>query len=188
MPGGQDELHGVAQQLVPADARRHPQRLVQPLVAQHEVDVAERQRGQRLLGLGLDQLAAQPRRVVRQRLHRRQGEAQRHRLEGGDPTAPRDRAGRRGQIGLGERGAREQRLGVLDQHERRVGQAHAAAGAFEQPHAGLALEHRELLRDGRRRELQRVGDGGDRPAFVQLAQQAQAMDVEHRAATLPNLG
>ena len=81
----------------------------------------------------------------------------------------------------------EQRLGVLDQHERRVGQAHAAAGALEQPHAGLALEHRELLRDGRRRELERVGDGGDRPALVQLAQQAEAVDVEHRAATLPNL-
>ena len=33
-------------------------------------------------------------------------------------------------------------------------------------HAGLALEHRELLRDGRRRELERVGDGGDRAALV----------------------
>ena len=75
----------------------------------------------------------------------------------------------------------------LDEHERRVGQAHAAAGALEQPHAGLALEHRELLRDGRRRELQRVGDRGDRPALVQLAQQAQAAEVEHCAATLPNL-
>jgi hypothetical protein len=46
------------------------QRLVLPLVAEHEVDVAHRQRGQRLLGLGLDELAAQPRRVARQRLHR----------------------------------------------------------------------------------------------------------------------
>ena len=100
---------------------------------------------------------------------------------------PGDRAGGRGQVGLGERRALEQRVGVLDEHERRVGQAHAAARAFEQPHAGLALEHRELLRDRRRRELQRVGDRGDRPALVQLAQQAQAAEVEHRVATLPIL-
>ena len=73
-----------------------------------------------------------------------------------------------------------------DEHQRRVGQAHAAPGALEQPHAGLALEHRELLGDGGRRELERVGDGGDRPALVQLAQQAQAAEVEHRAGTLLN--
>ena len=85
-----------------------------------------------------------------------------------------------GQVGLGERGALEQRLGVLDQHERRIGQAHAAAGPLQQRHAGLALEHRELLRDGRRRELERVGDRGDRSALVELAQQAQAAQVEHR--------
>ena len=61
---------------------------------------------------------------------------------------------------------------------------HAAPWALEQAHAGLALEHRELLRDGRRREPQGVGDRGDRPALVQLAQQSQAAEVEHRAATL----
>ena len=160
---------------------------MQPLVTEHEVDLAQREGGQRLLGLGLDQLAAQPRRVGRQRLHRRQREPQRHGLKRGDPPAARDRARSRGQIGLGERRAREQRLRVVDQHERRVGQPHAATGAFEQLHAGLALEHRELLRDGRRRELERVGDGSDRPAFVQLAQEAQAVDVEHRAATLLSL-
>ena len=82
--------------------------------------------------------------------------------------------GGRGEVGLGERRALEQRVGVPDEHQRGVGQPHAAAGALEQRHAGLALEHRELLRDGRRRELQRVGDRGDRPALVQLAQQAQA--------------
>ena len=48
----------------PAGSR---QRLVLPLVAEHEVEVAERERGQRLLGLGLDQLAAQPRRLALQR-------------------------------------------------------------------------------------------------------------------------
>ena len=95
-----------------------------------------------------------------------------------------DRAGRGGEVGLGERGALEQRVGVLDERERRVGQAHAAAGALEQRHAGLALEHRQLLGDRRGRELQRVGDRGDRPAVVQLAQQADAAEVEHSVGTL----
>ena len=155
-----------------------------PLVAQHEIDVAQRQRGQRLLGLGLDELAAQARRVARQRPHRRHGEIQRHRLERGDATAARHDAGGRGQVGLRERGALEQRIGVTDQHERRVGQTDAAARALKQAHTGLALEHRELLGDGRGRELQRVGDRGDRPALLELVQQAQAAEVEHQAMLL----
>ena len=68
---------------------------------------------------------------------------------------------------------------MADEHERGVGQADAAAGPLEQRHARLALEHRELLGDGRRRELQRVGHRGDRAARVQLVQQAQAAEVEH---------
>ena len=69
---------------------------------------------------------------------------------------------------------------MADEDERGVGQPHAAAGPLEQRHPGLALEHGELLGDGRGRELQRVGDGGDRAALVQLVQQAQAAEVEHR--------
>ena len=68
---------------------------------------------------------------------------------------------------------------MVHEHERRVGQAHAAAGALDQREAGLALEHRELLRDGRGRELEGVGHRGDRPAQVQLTQQAQAPELEH---------
>ena len=152
-----------------------------PLVGQHEVDVAERERGQRLLGLGLDELAAQGRCVARQRLHGRHGEPQRHRLEGGDPPAPGDPARRGGQLGLGDLGAVEQRLRVADEHERGVGQPDAAAGRLEQRDARLALEHGELLGDRRRRELQRVGDRGDRPARVELAEEAEPAKVEHRS-------
>ena len=49
---------------------------------------------------------------------------------------------------------------------------------------GLALEHRELLGDGARRELERVGDRGDRAALVQLAQKPEPAQVEHRLGTL----
>ena len=81
--------------------------------------------------------------------------------------------GRR-ELRLRAAGPLEQRLGVADEHERGIGQADAAAGALEQRHARLALEHRQLLGDGGRRELQRVGDRGDRAARLQLVQQAQA--------------
>ena len=67
---------------------------------------------------------------------------------------------------------------------RRVGQAHAAAGALEQAHAGLAFEQRELLGDGARRELERVGDRGDRAAVVELFEQPEAAQLEHSVAML----
>ena len=80
--------------------------------------------------------------------------------------------------------AREQCLGVADEHERGVGKPQRAAGLLQQRDAGLALEHRELLRHRRRRELQRVGDGRHGPALVQLPEQAQAAEVEHDEAML----
>ena len=57
VPGGQDDPYGVSEQVVALQARGQPPRLVLPLVTQHEVDVAEREGGQRLLGLSLHQLA-----------------------------------------------------------------------------------------------------------------------------------
>jgi hypothetical protein len=184
VPGGQDEVDRIAQQLMAHQAGGQPPGLVLPLVTQHEVDVAQRQRGQRILGLGLDHLAAQLRRVAAERVHRRQREAQRRGLEAGDAGAAGDGAGGRGQVGLGEGRALEQRIGVADQDEGGIGQAHAPPGALEQRYAGLALEDRELLGDGRRRELQGVRDRGDRPALAELAQQAEASEVEHCVGTL----
>ena len=70
---------------------------------------------------------------------------------------------------------------MAHEDERRVGQTHSPPRPLEQRHARLPLEHGELLRDGRGRELERVGDGGDRPALVQLVQQAQAAQIEHVA-------
>ena len=44
---------------------------------------------------------------------------------------------------------------------------------LEQAHAGLPFEQRELLGDGARRELKGVGDRGDRAALAELLQQPQ---------------
>ena len=179
MVRGQHDADRVVAEVLAGHARGPRQRLVLPFVGQHEVDVAECKRRQRLLGLGLDQLAAQRRCVAREGLHGRHGETQRDRLEGGDSAPPRDPPRRGGQLGLCELGPLEQRRRVADQDERGVGEADAAAGRLEQRHARLALEHRELLGDGRGRELQRVGDRGDRPPRVQLVEQAQPAEIEH---------
>jgi hypothetical protein len=87
-----EQVHGVIEQRMAVDAHRELDRLVLPLVAEHEVDVAERQRGQRLLGLGLDNPAAQPREVALEPQDRRQRDAQEHRLEPGDAAAAGDGA------------------------------------------------------------------------------------------------
>ena len=66
-------------------------------------------------------------------------------------------------------------------HERlaRLGQDHAARPSLEQARPGLALEDRDLLRDGRRRVGQDVGRAGERAAAGDLSQHTQAADVEH---------
>ena len=57
--GGQEHADGVSQQLVPLQRRLKPPGVELPLVAENQIQVAEGQRGQRILGLGLDQLAPQ---------------------------------------------------------------------------------------------------------------------------------
>jgi hypothetical protein len=61
-------------QVLTRDAFGPWKRLMLPLVGQHEVHVAERQRGQRLLRLCFDELAAQRGRLPRERLHGRHSE------------------------------------------------------------------------------------------------------------------
>ena len=87
--------------------------------------------------------------------------------------------GHRGQLGLGGLHAVEQRRGVAHEDAAGVGQADVAPGAFEQRRAGLALEHRELLGDRAGRVVERPRRAVDRPAGLELAQQAEAAEVEH---------
>ena len=76
--------------------------------------------GQRLLGLGLDQLAAQLGRVARERVRSRaRPGAWATDWKAAMRPRPATVAGGRGELGLGQVGPLEQRLGVADQHERR---------------------------------------------------------------------
>ena len=70
---------------------------------------------------------------------------------------------------------------MADEHLGGAREPHAAAVALQHRLADLALERGELLGDGGRREVQRVGGGGERPVLGDLAQDAQAADVDHAA-------
>ena len=179
MPGRQDEQDGVEQQLVAIEPRGIRHGACCHSSAEDEIDVAERERRQRLLGLGLDELAAQP--GASRASACIAGIASRRAADWNAAIRPRPAtlpaAAARSAWASAARSSRA--LGVLDEHQRRIGQPHPAAGALEQRHAGLALQHRELLGDRRGREAQRLGDRGDRPALVQLAQQPESAQVEH---------
>jgi hypothetical protein len=103
-------------------------------------------------------------------VHGRRGQAQRDRLERGDSPAPDDAAGGRGEFGLRELGSVEYGPGVASEDERGVGEANPPSRPLEQRDAGLAFEYCELLGDRGGRELQRIGNGGNGPALVQLVE------------------
>ena len=92
--------------------------------------------------------------------------------------------GERRQRRLGGVESVEDRLGVLDQRLPGLGQDDAARAALEQARAGLALEHRDLLRDGGRRVGEDVGGTRQRAAARDLAQYTQSADVQHRRNVL----
>jgi hypothetical protein len=75
---------------------------------------------------------------------------------------PAAQPGHRLELGLGIGQAREDRVGVTDEHATRVGQVHAAGGAIHELRAGLALQRCDLLRDRRLGVGQRLGGGGER--------------------------
>ena len=157
-----------------------------PLVGQDEVHVAEEERGQRLLGLGLDQLAAKVGSISGERLHGGHGKVKGNRLERRDASASRNAARGCRQVGLRELGALEERVGVADEDERGVGQPDAPPCPLQQRHPRLALEHGQLLGDRRRGELEGLRHGGDRAPRVELVQEPQSMEIEHSQVNLPN--
>ena len=177
--GGQHQVNRIPEEVLAVDAGRPSQRLMLPFVGQDEVDIAERERGQRLLGFGLDELAAQLGRLSGERPHRRDGQAERDRLEGRDPPAAGDAAPGRCQLGLRDLGPLEQFVRVACEDERSVGHPDPATGRLEQGHACLTLEDGELLGDGRGRELEGLGHRGDGAPRAQLAEEAKPVEVEH---------
>ena len=158
----------------------HRPRLVVVLVADHDVEVLEPQRGHALLDLQLAGLDADAGVGRRQLAHRRRDDAQERRLERRDADHPGDLAGGDlGDLGLGRLDGVEQGLRVADQDPAGLGQPDVATDPLEQGRAGLALEHGELLGHGARRVAERLGRGAHRVPGLELAEQPEPVQVEH---------
>ncbi|MBA8950593.1 hypothetical protein HNR61_002206 [Actinomadura namibiensis] len=86
----------------------------------------------------------------------------------------------RGQVGLGAFQAFQHGLGVRHEDLRLRRQPHPPPRRLQQRHAHLAFQHRQLLGDGGGAVGQGGGDGGERSPVLQLTQQPESMEVEHR--------
>ncbi len=87
---------------------------------------------------------------------------------------------------LGERRLRslelgEHEFGMLHEDPPRLGEYDTSRPAFDEGHAGLALQRGDLLGDGRRRIGQRLGRAGQRTATGDLTEHLQAAHVQHEA-------
>ena len=149
------------------------------LLGEHEVELAELELGQAVLGLEVARGHAQVGVLGGERGDRPREQRAVRAGEGSGAEHARDLGGRALDRRLGGLELAQDALGARDELLAGRREPAAAAVALEQLDAGLALECRELLGDGRSGVAERVGGGGDRPAGGELAQDAQAADVEH---------
>ena len=144
-----------------------------------DVEIAALQAGDRLVRLAfaeaqLDLRVAPP--VQGDRLGDERGaRARKARQPHAAALQPRDRS----QLALGVGEPRQDHVRVRDQRPARVGEPHAARTALQEGGAGLLLERRDLLADGRLREVERVRGGRERASFRHFLQDPQAAHVEH---------
>jgi hypothetical protein len=100
-------------------------------------------------------------------------------LEGGDAYPSALEAGDGGELLLGVVEPREDRVGVGDERLARRCEPDAARAPLDELRAGLALERRDLLADGRLREGERLRRRAERPLRGDLLQHPHAAYVEH---------
>ena len=179
--GGEHRVQRVGEQRAAVEARVVGGRRLPRRHRDRDVDVAAREREEavrRLLLAGDEREArmagAQRDDGGRDQLPERGGEA-------GEADGADGALGVRGDVGRRRLELREHEVGMADEHLGGAGQPHAAAVALDHRLPDLALERGELLRDGRRRQVQRVRRGGERALLGDLAQHAQAAGVDHAA-------
>ena len=179
--GGQHGVERVDAQREPlvarvVDRRREPRRH-----RERQVGVAAGDGDEAAGRLLLGDREPEPRMGHAQRRGGRRDDLRDPRGEAGDPDGADETVGVGGDVGRRGLELREHDVGVADEHLRGAGEPHAAAVALHDRLADLALERRELLRDGRRREVERVGGRRDGAVLGDLAQDAQAAGIDHAA-------
>ena len=155
-------------------------RLLLVLVAEHDVQLLEPQRRDRLLDLGLGGFDPDSGMGHREGADGGRDDAQERRLERRDPDDAGELAGRdRGELRLSGLDALQQALRVSHQDLTSRGQPDVPPDPFQQLRADLTLEYRELLGHGARGVAQRGGRRVDRAALVHLSQKSEAMEIQH---------
>lgn len=117
--------------------------------------------------------------TVAQRADRRGQETAGSGGERGDAQFAGDGAAVACEVGLDRLDLGEQSAGVLGEQPRGVGEADAAPARLQQALPDLTFEPAELLRDGRRRDVQDVGGPADRARGGDRVQHAQPFQVQH---------
>jgi hypothetical protein len=178
----------VPEQVLLLDAGSRRTHRVGVLLPQDDVEVVRQQAGDRRRRLGLGDLDPQPRVQLGQPGERGRHQRQQHALEGRDPQRAGDVGQRGGELRLGLLQPLQHGVGVADEDPRLLGEPHPAADPLQQPHPRLGLQLGELLAD-------RGGAVGERPRHLgegapagQLAEQSQAVDVEHADLRIVQLG
>jgi hypothetical protein len=157
------------------------------LLADHEVELVRQQALERRDRLLVGDLQPEPGVPFGQPGQHRRDQREQHRLERGHPQRAPHVGRRRPQLRLRLLEPLQDRLGVGDQDARQRSEPDAAPDRLKQGHPGLGLQLAELLGDRGRAVGQRPGDGGERAAPVQFAQQPQAVDVEHGVSAAPKI-
>ena len=155
-------------------------RVLGVLLSDHEIERAVPGLAQRRLGLVLHHLDPQGRKLLPQHAQHLGHDAEHGGLEHRHPDRARDLGVAAVQGGLRALESGEQLFGLDHERSRCRGQLEPPAGLAQQGDSGLALERRELLRHGRRGVAERFGDRCDGAASLQLPEQSQSFDLEHR--------
>ena len=147
---------------------------------QREVHSPAFRRASLSFGLGQVQRQLDPRVALAEAGDRQRHERRARGRERADAQTAPAQAGDRLELGLGVGQPREDDVGVRDERPPGVGQADAAGVALDERRARLALERGHLLGHGGLRVGERLRGRGERAAGGDLAQDAQAADVEHQ--------
>ncbi|GAA3372803.1 hypothetical protein GCM10020367_29800 [Streptomyces sannanensis] len=179
---GQGETQRVVAQLLLLQTVRPRVGIARVLLGDDQVEVAGEQPGEGRLRLQLRDVDPQTGMRFTQQGQRSGDQGEGGGLEGGHAEG----AGEVGEggvdLGLGAFQSLEDRLGVGDEYLGLLGQPHPAPDRLQQPDADLRLQLGELLGDRGRAVREGGGDGRERAPVLELTQQTQPVQIEHRAA------
>jgi hypothetical protein len=184
MAGGHRDIEVVLEHQRQLDAGVRRARAEVVAVDHGDVDLAELQRRQCVLGLELGQRDLGGGVVGGEARHGARRDRRGGGRESGQAHGAAHLAGIGRELGLGCLQLGEHALGAPDEQPRGGRERDPPPLSLEQRDADLALEGREVLRDRGRRVSKRPRGRGDRAALGELAEHVQAADVEHAKAQL----